>query len=89
MKKLKVLPALLAAMAIAYIGSAFAPASVSASTSTAAVTHGFFAQDRGVRPYFIHITSADILHNDPCGPGDQLGNPAVHCPLFAVVPKNL
>ena len=86
--KSKVLSALLAAVTLGYMGSALMPANVSASPVAGRASHGTFFQDRGVQPYFIHITVADILHNDPCGPnGNQ--TPVTTCPLAAIMPHNL
>jgi hypothetical protein len=86
--KFKLLPAMLAAMAVGYLGSALMPSSVSAAPVATTRAGGTFTQDHGPKNFFIHITSADILHNNPCGPNpDQ--TPLTTCPLMGIIPKGL
>lgn len=71
--KLRTKFVLAAVAGLIYAGSAFSPASVYAKDAKAISSKGTFLQETtGHSQLFIHITVADILHNNPCHPSDNL-----------------
>lgn len=71
----------------AFAAGTFTPATVSAQAMVGAPTSKgkFYSEATGVKPLFIHITVADVLHNDPCYIGDQI----IICPLMDIPARGL